>query len=183
MKRTQQAGGTMNKGTGLREWVGRQYRADPRLRRRVEALVTEMEIEQRHQAWLDRGHPGVPEGAQGRVAARARALPARAGPPLRTAPPSCPATPRSSTTSAWFPPSSATRRPLARRSPPRRPPPPPSPARTRREKPSPRSSNARGRRGCPGGRGRAKATPNRPESAGPGHRRGTLPGSSPSSGS
>ena len=36
----------MRKGTELREWVGRQYRADPKLRRRVEALVTEMEIEQ-----------------------------------------------------------------------------------------------------------------------------------------
>ena len=36
----------MKKGTDLREWVGQQYRPDPKLKRRVEELVTEMEIEQ-----------------------------------------------------------------------------------------------------------------------------------------
>ena len=36
----------MKKGTDLREWVGLQYRPDPKLKRRVDELVTEMEIEQ-----------------------------------------------------------------------------------------------------------------------------------------
>ena len=36
----------MRKRTEPREWVGQQYRADPTLKRRVEELVTEMEIEQ-----------------------------------------------------------------------------------------------------------------------------------------
>ena len=36
----------MKKATELREWVGQQYRADPTLKRRVEELVTQLEIEQ-----------------------------------------------------------------------------------------------------------------------------------------
>ena len=35
----------MKKATELREWVGQQYRADPTLKRRVEALVTQLEID------------------------------------------------------------------------------------------------------------------------------------------
>ena len=36
----------MKKGTELRPWIGQQYHANPKLKRRVEEIVTEMEIEQ-----------------------------------------------------------------------------------------------------------------------------------------
>ncbi len=45
MKRTPQAATAAKKRTELRGWIRQQYRADPGLRRRVEELVTEMEIE------------------------------------------------------------------------------------------------------------------------------------------
>ena len=55
----------MKKGTDLREWVGLQYRPDPKLKRRVDELVTEMEIEQGLVAL--REERGVPRTALAKI--------------------------------------------------------------------------------------------------------------------
>ena len=55
----------MKKGTELRPWIGQQYHANPKLKRRVEELVTEMEIEQGLVAL--REERGVPRTALGKI--------------------------------------------------------------------------------------------------------------------